>query len=67
MGKPKIKKVMTGKEVLRLLLSLGWEIDNTEGDHYKLVKDGKKATVVYTSKDLKPKTLDSILKQAGLK
>jgi predicted RNA binding protein YcfA (HicA-like mRNA interferase family) len=36
------------------------------GSHYILKKDGLRVTVPYHGKDLKPRTLASIIEQAGL-
>ncbi len=62
---------MTAKEVLKLLHKDWWEeIPNrTKGSHIQLkhpVKPGK-VTVPMHSGDISPGTLNSILKQAGLK
>ena len=42
---------MSGKEVVRLLLANGWQLDRINGSHYIM----------------KPGLLNAILKQAGLK
>lgn len=60
---------MTAKDVLKLLKKNGWYIYETRGSHYQLrhaVKQGK-ITIPYHGGDLKSGTLNSILKQAGLK
>ncbi len=60
---------MTAKEVLKLLKKDGWYICDIRGSHHQLehpVKKGK-ITVAVHAGDLKPGTLNSILKQAGLK
>lgn len=62
---------MTAKEILKILHSDGWcEIPNrTKGSHVQLkhaLKPGK-VTVPVHSGDIPPGTLNSILKQAGLK
>lgn len=62
---------MTVREILRLLLQDGWEAIPTRkaGSHLQLrhpVKKGK-VTVPVHAGDLRPGTLNSIMKQAGLK
>jgi len=60
---------MTAKEVLRLLKLNGWYIYETKGSHCQLKHSEilGKITIPMHSGDLKPGTLNSILKQAGLK
>lgn len=60
---------MKPKELLNLLKKDGWEIKNQNGSHIHLINKTKpgKVQVPYHNKDLKPGTLNSILKQAGLK
>ncbi|HII4408778.1 type II toxin-antitoxin system HicA family toxin [Clostridium perfringens] len=60
---------MTSKKLIKLLKSYGWELKNQRGSHVHLVHKSKKGklTIPEHRGDLKPKTLDSILKQAGLK
>jgi len=57
------------REILKLLHGHGWVIKNQRGSHVQLVHPSRagKVTVPYHSRDLDPKTIDSILKQAGLK
>ncbi len=62
---------MTARDLLKQLYKDGWqEIDaRTKGSHIQLkhpVKPGK-VTVPIHSGDIPPGTLNSILKQAGLK
>ena len=62
---------LTAKEVLKLLHKDGWaEIPNrTKGSHIQLkhpTKPGRVTIPMHTG-DLPPGTLNSILKQAGLK
>ena len=65
------KKTLSSDEAVRLLEIDGWHEDSdnpTDGSHYHLahpVKKGK-VTVPLGRKVLKKKTLDSILKNAGL-
>ena len=60
---------MTAKEVLKKLKSDGWFVVEVDDSHYQLKHPTKKGrvTVPYHSGDLKPGTLNSILKQSGLK
>jgi len=59
---------VTSREVLRRLKRAGFFVHVVAGGHYILKSgDGKRrVTVQYHSKDLKPKTLKSILNQAGI-
>lgn len=60
---------MTAKEILKVLKKDGWYVENIEGSHYQLKHKEKqgKVTVAFHGGDIPPKTLNSILKQAGLK
>lgn len=62
---------MTAKEILKQLHKDGWqEVDaRTKGSHVQLKHPEKsgKVTVPVHSGDIPPGTLNSILKQAGLK
>ena len=65
------KKTLSSDEAVRLLEIDGWYEDSdnpTDGSHYHLVHPVKKGkvTVPLGRKVLKKKTLDSILKSAGL-
>jgi predicted RNA binding protein YcfA (HicA-like mRNA interferase family) len=58
------------REVIRLLENDGWYLIATRGSHRQYKHDTQKGRVTVPGKmsgDLHPKTLDSILKQAGLK
>lgn len=59
---------MKSKEVIKILKDDGWKVVNQRGSHIYLKHDIKKGkiTVPYHNKDLKPKTLKSILSQAEL-
>ena len=60
---------MKVRELLKLLRKDGWEIDRTRGDHRQLVHSTKPGTVTvsgHLSDDVHPKTLKSVLRQAGL-
>jgi predicted RNA binding protein YcfA (HicA-like mRNA interferase family) len=58
--------VLKPKMVLRALERNGFYIHRTTGSHYILKKGKQRATVPYHNKDLKPRTLASIIEQAGL-
>ena len=60
---------MTPKELLRALKKDGWYVDRVRGSHHILKHEERpgRITVPLHGTDLKPKTLSSILKQAGLK
>lgn len=62
---------MTVREVLKLLHADGWKEvpERTKGAHIQLKHDAKpgKVTVSSHGGDIPPGTLNSILKQAGLK
>lgn len=60
---------MTVRELLKVLRKDGWYIINQEGSHISLKHPEKpgKVTVPNHSGDLRPGTLNSIYKQAGLK
>jgi predicted RNA binding protein YcfA (HicA-like mRNA interferase family) len=53
----------------RMLKKDGWELDRPRGDHRQLVHPTKPGTVTVSgplSDDVHPKTLKSVLRQAGL-
>ena len=59
---------MTGKDMVKRLKKIGWILDRVEGSHHIMFKDGVSVSVpVHGSKDLRPGTLDSIKKKAGMK
>lgn len=60
---------MDGKSVIRELKKAGWEHVSTQGSHYKMKKNGKPPIIVpvHGKKDLKPGTLSSIERNAGIK
>ena len=60
---------MKVRELLKLLKKDGWEIDRTRGSHRQLVHPTKRGTVTVSGHlvdDVHPKTLKSVLRQAGL-
>jgi predicted RNA binding protein YcfA (HicA-like mRNA interferase family) len=57
------------RTLLKLLKKDGWESDRTRGGHRQLVHPIKPGTVTvsgHPSDDVHPKTLKSVLRQAGL-
>ena len=61
---------MKVREVIALIEADGWYLDRTRGDHRQYKHPTKKGLVTvagHPSDDLAPGTLNSILKQAGLK
>mgnify|MGYP001343022392 CR=1 FL=1 len=61
---------MKVSEVLRMLLDDGWNLVATRGSHRQFkhtTKPGRVTVPGRPSDDLAPGTLNSILKQAGLK
>ena len=60
--------VLTGKQLVKLLLEDGWTLDRIAGSHYILVKGEKTISVpVHGNKDLPQGLLNKLMKQAGLK
>lgn len=60
---------MNSAEVVKLIHTDGWQLIRISGSHHHFrhaVKPGL-VTVPHPKKDLPPGTLNSILKQAGLK
>jgi predicted RNA binding protein YcfA (HicA-like mRNA interferase family) len=61
---------MKVKEVIKLLEKDGWYLARTRGSHRQFKHSSKSGTVTVSGKpniDVPPGTLNSILKQAGLK
>ena len=61
---------MKVRDLLRLLHEDGWYLSRQTGSHRQLKHPEKPGTVTvpgHTSDEFHPKTLQSILKQAGLK
>lgn len=60
---------MKFKEIERIILSDGWYHKNTKGshNHYKHPTKPGKVTIPNHTGDLDPRTVKSILEQAGLK
>ena len=61
---------MTAKQVIKMLKNDGWFEVTQVGSHKQFkhgTKPGRVTIPVHGKKDIKPGTLNSILKQAGLK
>lgn len=60
---------MNSKEIFRMLEDDGWQLVRSKGSHHHFKHSSKPGlvTVPHPKKDLPTKTVDSILKQAGLK
>ena len=61
---------MKVREVIKLVEDDGWELVGTKGSHRQFkhaVKPGRVTVAGKPSDDISPGTLNSILKQAGLK
>lgn len=60
---------MTSNDLIKMLKKDGWELVRVAGSHHHFKHKSKKGivTVPHPRKDLPIKTLNSILKQAGLK
>jgi len=60
---------MKFREIEKIILKDGWYLKNSKGshNHYKHYSKPGKVTIPNHSGDLDPKTVDSIMKQAGLK
>lgn len=61
---------MKVREVLKLITKDGWYLVRTRGSHRRFKHDTKQGLVTVPGKpgdDLAPGTVNSILKQAGLK
>jgi predicted RNA binding protein YcfA (HicA-like mRNA interferase family) len=61
---------MKVRDVIKAIEKDGWVLDRTRGDHRQYVHPGKPGTVTvpgHTGDDMPAGTLNSIMKQAGLK
>ncbi len=60
---------MNSRDLMKMLEDDGWEVHKIKGSHHQMKHPEKtgKVTVPHPKKDLPPKTVASILKQAGLK
>jgi len=60
---------MKFQEIERIIKNDGWTLNSINGSHYHYVHVSKpgKVTIPFKRNDLHPKTIKSILKQAGIK
>jgi len=61
---------MTVRDILKMLAADGWRLVVTHGSHQQFkhpIKPGRVTVAGKPSEDLPPGTLNSILKQSGLK
>lgn len=60
---------MTARELEKLILAAGWVHKETKGSHKQFIRPEKpgKLTIPQHKGDLKLKTANAILKQAGIK
>lgn len=56
---------ITGKKLIKIVLSLGWTCIRITGSHYVLLKGTKKVIIPYHNKELPRKTLKQILSITG--
>ncbi|NMO95636.1 type II toxin-antitoxin system HicA family toxin [Paenibacillus lemnae] len=62
-------KGYSSREMIRMIEEDGWYYIRSTGDHYQYKHPSKKGkvTIPHPNKDLPKGTINSILKQAGLK
>jgi predicted RNA binding protein YcfA (HicA-like mRNA interferase family) len=59
--------ILSGRQVVRILRSLGWEVARQRGSHIILVKEGSIATLsVPDHREVARGTLRSLIRDAGL-
>lgn len=60
---------MKSLDLIKVIEADGWYLDRVKGSHHHFKHPTKKGlvTIPHPKKDLPPKTLKSILEQAGLK
>ena len=61
--------MISSKDIIKILKKDGWYLKRVVGSHHHFKHPNKPGTVTvpHPRKDIKPGTLNSILKQAGLK
>jgi predicted RNA binding protein YcfA (HicA-like mRNA interferase family) len=57
---------MTSAELIKELITAGWELVRSRGSHHQFRKDGRVVTVPHPKKDLGVGLVKAIRKQAGL-
>ena len=63
-------KAYTGREIIKLLRSHGWEVSRIEGSHHILTKPGRDETIsvpVHGSRTLKSGIVHYVLRAAGIR
>lgn len=64
---PPTLPVVSGREVVRVFESLGWQIMRQSGSHIVMVKEGEMATLsVPDDREIAKGTLRSLIRAAGL-
>jgi len=59
--------VLSGREVVRVFESLGWQVARQSGSHIVMVKEGETATLsVPDHREVAKGTLRSLIRAAGL-
>jgi len=59
--------VLSGRKVVRVFKSLGWQVARQRGSHIILVKDGEIATLsIPDHKEVAKGTLRSLIRTAGI-
>jgi len=58
---------MKDKDLLKLHLQNGWEIDRINGSHHIIKKGNQTEVIPIHNKDVPPGLLNKILKRTGLK
>lgn len=59
--------VLSGRDVVRIFESLGWQIARQSGSHIVMVKEGQMATLsIPDHREIAKGTLRSIIRTAGL-
>lgn len=60
-------KSVKPRQIIKVLGDKGFKFIRQKGSHRLYKKEGLRVTVLYHDKDLKPGTLQNILRQAGIK
>jgi predicted RNA binding protein YcfA (HicA-like mRNA interferase family) len=59
---------VTGKQLIKLLMEQGWNLDRVSGSHHIMIKGNKTISVpVHGNRDLGKGLLNALMKQGGLK
>lgn len=61
----KLPRDVSGKDAVKALRRLGFEVTRQEGSHIRMTK-GQVRVTVPNHRELLPKTLQSLLRQAGI-